>query len=323
VSGAVESAFAKPKGRVAVALGTMNFGRRTPEAEARKIVDLAYERGVRVIDTANVYESGASERIVGRAIKARRSDWILATKVGLDRTGGKPEGLSPDAIRAACEASLRRLGTDAIDVYYLHAPDYGVPIEQTLQAMHELRALGKIHALGASNYASWQLLEMLEWSKANGAPAPVVSQLLYNMLVRQLDVEYFRFARRYGIHTTTYNALAGGLLARRDLALDAIPPGSRFDKNPMYQRRYWSRALFEAIEQYRALATDAGMTLAALAYSWLAASEDVDSVLVGPASVDQLAIALDALAKPLDSALLRRVDEVALALAGTDARYAR
>src|SRR5688572_5916509 len=101
----------------------MNFGRRTPEAEARRIIDRAHERGVRVIDTANVYENGESEKIVGRALGKRRGEWTVATKVGLARKGGRAEGLSPEIVRGACDESRKRLATDVLDVYYLHAPD--------------------------------------------------------------------------------------------------------------------------------------------------------------------------------------------------------
>lgn len=308
---------------VGVALGTMNFGKRTPEAEARRIVDRAWERGVRVIDTANVYENGESERIVGRAVGARAHEWTIATKVGLDRKGGKPEGLSPAAIRAACDGSKKRLGVDAFDVYYLHAPDRDTPVEATLETMFELIRSGVARAIGVSNFASWQILEMIQFAERNDGPRPVVAQQLYNLVVRQLDVEYFRFASRYGLFTTTYNALAGGLLARDDISLDRIPPGSRFDKNTMYQRRYLSKALFEARSEYMQVAREAGMPLGVLAYAWLASRADVDSVLVGPATTEQLDFALDALARPLDAEHLQRIDRIAQNLAGTDARYAR
>ena len=305
-----------------VALGTMNFGRRTPEPEARRIVERAYERGVRVIDTANVYENGESERIVGKAIGKRRDELVIATKVGLARKGGKAEGLSPEVIARACDESRARLRVDAIDLYYLHAPDPEVPERATIEAMAELTRAGKIRGLGVSNYASWQILEILEHCQAAGIARPMVAQQMYNLLVRQLDLEYFRFAERYAIHTTTYNALAGGLLAR-ELSFDQVPSGSRFDKNAMYMRRYWSRAFFEAMERYRALAAEAQRSLASFAYGWLAARTNVDSVLIGPATVEQLDFALDALAQPLEASMLARVDAIARDLSGTDASYAR
>ncbi|MFO0668325.1 MAG: aldo/keto reductase [Polyangiaceae bacterium] len=307
---------------VSVTLGAMNFGKRTPEAEALRIVDRAHERGVRIIDTANVYENGASERIVARALAARPGAFRVATKVGLARSGRRAEGLAPAVVKRAFDESRGRLGVDVIDLYYLHAPDHEVPIEDTLDAVLELVQSGKLRAFGVSNYASWQILEIVQRCTALSAPGPVVAQQMYNLLVRQLDVEYFRFARKYALPTTTYNALAGGLLAR-PLAFDAVPKGSRFDENAMYRRRYWSRAFFEAVERYRAMAEERGRSLASLSYGFLAARPDVDSVLVGPATCEHLDVALDGLAQPLDDATMRAIDDVARDLAGTDATYAR
>src|ERR1019366_2266687 len=150
--------------RVLLSLGTMNFGRRTPPAEANKMVQRALERGVLLLDTANVYENGESEKILGAAIKEKRGECLVASKVGLDRVHGQDgrgrvEGLSRDAIFRACDGSLHRLGIDKIDLYYLHAPDYGTPIEESMHALFELIHRGKIMHFGISNFASWQILE--------------------------------------------------------------------------------------------------------------------------------------------------------------------
>src|SRR2546429_658566 len=140
----------------ALVVGTMNFGKRTPEPEARRIVDRALERGLDFFDTANAYVDGESERILGRALGERRAR--IATKAGI----GKPEGLAPDHIAQAIEDSLRRLGRERVDLYYFHKPDDSQPLEQSLRAMEKLIASGKVGAFGASNYASWQLLEMIQ-----------------------------------------------------------------------------------------------------------------------------------------------------------------
>jgi len=196
-----------------LALGCMNFGQRTGAEQALAIIDRALGEGVRLLDTANVYCRGESERIVGRALRGRRDRVLVASKVGLDRVGRRPEGLSPATVVAACEASLKRLGTDWLDLYYLHAPDPETPLEQTLAALGELLAAGRIRQWGVSNHASWQVLELQHLAAQLGLPGPAVAQQLYNPLVRQLDLEYFRFAARYGLHTTIYNPLAGGLLS--------------------------------------------------------------------------------------------------------------
>lgn len=306
-----------------LALGTMNFGRRTPEREARRIVDRALERGVTTIDTANVYENGLSETIVGRAIGGRRERVAIATKCGLMRRSGRPEGLAPGALSRALDESLARLGVERVDVFYLHAPDPATPIEETLAAAASLVASGKVARLGVSNFASWQVLEMIRLADEGRAPRPAIGQVLLNALVRQVEVEYLRFAERYGVATTVYNALAGGLLSGRHHRADAPAPGSRFESNAMYRRRYFNPRLIELVEAHRAIADELGVTLVALAYAWLASRPGVDSILVGPTTVAQLDEAIDAASLALAPETLAAIDDAHRAFAGTDATYAR
>ena len=301
----------------------MNFGKRTPADESERIVRRALERGIRVFDTANAYNAGESERILGRALGRDRDGVVVATKVGFGRIAGKPEGLSPGAIERAIHASLERLGTDRIDVYYLHVPDHATPIEQTIDAMKQEVDAGRAGAWGVSNYASWQILEMNHLAAARSLDPPVVSQVLYNVLHRQLDIEYFAFARRSPIHTTVYNPLAGGLLVGKQVLGQAPTPGSRFDDNAFYQRRYFTPAMFERVEALRAVAKTEGMTMVALAYAWVAARPGVDSILVGPASVEQLDDAVEAVGRTLSSAVLARIDELTREWNGTDTSYVR
>jgi len=313
-----------PQGAPRVALGTMNFGGRTPESEALKTLAMAVERGVTLLDTANIYAGGESERIVGKFLAGHRGQALVATKAGLGRGPGGPEGLSAAALRSALEASLRRLGADRVDLFYLHAPDPKTPLDETLVALGALHREGKIGAWGVSNFASWQIVEMFYRCDALGVPRPAVSQVLYNALVRQLDLEYSKFRVKYGLSTTIYNPLAGGLLAGR-LAPGAAPePGSRFDKNALYQRRYLTDRMRELALELASIASDDGVSPVALAYRWLVGREVVDSVLVGPASAAHLDDALVALAAgPLPAATQRRVDDAWLRWSGTDASYAR
>lgn len=310
-------------------LGAMNFGKRTPEREALAIVARAFERGVRLVDTANAYGEGESERIVGRALAAR-PELAVATKVGFGRVSGKPEGLSPARIRAAFDASRARLGRERVDLYYLHVPDHATPIADSLGAMAELVGEGRVGHVGVSNYAAWQVLEMFGLCEQRGWPKPRVAQQLYNLLIRQLDVEFLPFAARYGLHTTVYNPLAGGLLTPRHLAAapgDGAPEkpaaGSRFDGNKLYLGRYWSATMFELARRYADLAREAGLDLVSLAYRWLAAQPGVSSVLVGPGSVAQLDAALDALEQPLAPELCAAIDAIHVAHLGTETRYVR
>lgn len=305
------------------ALGCMNFGKRTPRAEALRIVARALDAGIGLLDTANAYNDGESERIVGEAVRGRRDRALIATKVGYGRQAGRPEGLSPARIAAACDESLGRLGVDAIDVYYLHVPDYDTPVEASLEALAKLLAAGKVRHWGVSNHASWQVLEMGTVAHKAGMPGPVVAQQLYNPLVRQLDVEWFKFARRFPIHTTVYNPLAGGLLAGRHAAGDEPPKGSRFASNPMYRRRYWRRALFEAIDAMREVADAEGLSLLTLAYAFALHHPSIDSVLVGPGTVGHLDDALAARTASLSDGARDRLRDIHHDLVGTDASYAR
>lgn len=304
-------------------LGAMNFGKRTPEKEARAVLDAAFERGITHVDTANAYTGGESERIVGAWAKGRRDRVEIATKVGFGQTGGKPEGLSRARVLAACDESLGRLGTDFVDLYYLHVPDHATPIEETVEALAVLFAAKKIRAWGLSNYASWEALLAMQAAERAGLPAPAASQQLYNLLIRQLDVEYFRFAARFGLHTTVYNPLAGGMLVGRHAADGTTTSGSRFDKNKLYLGRYWHSASFERVEALRAIADRAGLSLVELAYAWVAGRPGVGSILVGPGSVAHLQAACDAVARVVPDDAKAAVDAAWVEWMGTESSYAR
>jgi aryl-alcohol dehydrogenase-like predicted oxidoreductase len=308
---------------VLLSVGTMNFGKRTNEAESVKIMHRAMERGLVHFDTANAYVDGESERVVGRALRDRRERAIIATKVGFGRSGTQPEGLSKARISAAIDESLSRLGTDYVDVYYLHVPDHSTPIEESLEAMAALLSAGKIRSWAVSNYASWQVLEMLHLADKLGMPRPVMSQMLYNVLIRQLDIEYFRFAKRHALHTTVYNPLAGGLLAGKFESPDVSQKGTRFEKNALYQKRYWTAGFFARVEAYAEVAKNEGMSLVDLAYAFLAGHPHVDSILVGPGSVAHLDAAIDACAKTISPEGRKRIDELHVMFQGTNASYAR
>jgi aryl-alcohol dehydrogenase-like predicted oxidoreductase len=306
-----------------LALGAMNFGKRTPAGESEGIVRRAIERGITVFDTANSYNAGESERILGRALGRDRDRVTLSTKAGLGVDPGRPEGLSPEAMRGALAASLERLGTDRVDVYYLHVPDRATPIEKTLDCVAELVASGRVGAWGVSNYASWEVLEMRALAEARGLGPPVVTQLLYNVLHRELDVEYFAFARRYPIQTMAYNALAGGLLTGQHAFEGSPEKGSRFEANAMYRRRYWTREMFSRVQQVADVARGEGLPLVDLAYAWLASRPGVDSVLVGPATAAHLDDAIAAIERPLSSVARSKLDELARAWLGSDTHYVR
>lgn len=304
-------------------LGTMTFGGRTPRAEADRIVRRALELGVTVFDTANMYENGAAEEILGAALGADRERVEVASKVGAWRKGRAAEGLSRARVREACDESLRRLRTDHLDTYFLHVPDPRTPIEETLGAFAELYEEKKILGWAVSNYASWQILELVQAAQKLGLPPPRRAQMLYNVLVRQLDVEYFAFAERYALSTEVYNPLAGGLLTPRHPSPSADKRGSRFDKNGMYERRYWSDVMFARRDELARAAEEAGIGIVELSYRFLVERRGVAAVLVGAGTLAHLDAAHAALATALPPDLVARLEKMHVAWNGTDARYGR
>ncbi|MEX0785268.1 MAG: aldo/keto reductase, partial [Dehalococcoidia bacterium] len=196
-----------------ICMGTMTFGGVTDEAEAQRIFDRCLEAGVNFFDSADVYTGGQSEQILGRLIKAKRDDLVIATKV-FNATGAGPNdmGLSRKHIVQACEASLRRLGTDYIDLYQVHADDYGTPLEETLSALDQLVRQGKVRYIGASNHTAWRLSEALWTSDTHSLARYECLQPLYNLVERGLDAEVLPLCRAKGVGIITWSPLAGGWL---------------------------------------------------------------------------------------------------------------
>jgi aryl-alcohol dehydrogenase-like predicted oxidoreductase len=303
----------------------MNFGKRTPETESRRIIERALARGVRTFDTADVYTDGASERILGAALRgARPGEVFVATKVGMKGVNeGKPDGLGKSTVLASCAASLERLGMERVDLYYLHRPDRATPFAETLDALAELLRAGRIGRFGVSNNASWKMLEMIVACDARGVSRPTASQVIYNAAIRQIEIEHLEFCAAYGLHVTVYNPLAGGMLARPVDPAAAPPPGSRFDANEMYRRRYLSGRMFAFAGRFAEIAAGDGRAPADLAHAWVAAQPGVDSILVGPGSLAHLDAALDAIERPLSDTARAAIAELQRDFEGTDARYAR
>lgn len=295
----------------------MNFGKRTAEPEARRIIDRALDAGLTAFDTANLYNEGLSEQVLGRALGARRESVTVTTKVG----AWKKEGLGAARIVASLDESLARLKTDFVDVYLLHVPDYATPLEQTLDGLSTVLEAKKARAWGVSNFAAWQLGELNHLCDARGLPKPVQSQVLYNVAIRQLDLEYFAFTRRFPIQTVIYNPLAGGLLARDPSA--PVPKSARLETNGLYRKRYGSETMRAFAMKCAALASQAGLSLFQLSLAWVAQREGVDVVLLGPASEAQLTESIDAAAKDLPADLLAAIDTAHREFTGTDASYAR
>jgi aryl-alcohol dehydrogenase-like predicted oxidoreductase len=307
-----------------VVLGTMTFGAQADEAASAAMLDECLDRGVNFIDTANVYNAGESERILGKLVAGRRDRVILATKVG-NRMGDGPDehGLSPAAIAKGVEDSLRRLRTDRIDLYYLHQPDYAVRPEETLAALDRLVRAGKVRFVGASNYASWQVCRLLWLAEANGWPRVEVVQPMYNVIARGVESEFLPMCREFGLAVVAYNPLAGGLLTGKHQP-EAPEPDTRFTRMPFYRDRYWHAANFEAVRELADAARAAGRSLVSLALGWLLHHTVVDGIILGASRLEQLRQNLDALADgPLPPETAAACDRVWGALRGVTPKYNR
>jgi aryl-alcohol dehydrogenase-like predicted oxidoreductase len=194
-----------------ICFGTMTMGGQADEATSQTLIDRCLDDGINFFDTANVYNKGRSEELLGKALKGRRDKVVLASKVrGAMGEAADEKGLSKAAIHKAIDDSLRRLGTDHLDLYYLHHPDYAVPIEETLEAMDALVRAGKVRYPATSNYAAWQTGEMLAIAREKSYRPATVAQPMYNLLARGIEQEFVPMAKHFGISMAVYNPLAGG-----------------------------------------------------------------------------------------------------------------
>ena len=306
-------------------MGAMTFGSQADREESRRIVDRCLDVGINFFDTANVYNQGKSEELLGEALGSRRQGIILASKVrGVMKVPTDHSGLSREAIRCALNASLDRLQTDYLDIYYLHLPDYDTPIEESLAAMDELKQEGKIRYLATSNYSAWQMCEMFTICEREGYAKPWIAQPMYNLAARGIEQEYMAFTKKYGISNIVYNPLAGGLLTGKQKRNSAPLANTRFDGNQMYLDRFWHNAYFDAVAEVKAIAQDENMTPIDMAFRWLLAQEQVHCILLGASSLNQLDQNLEALkASPLTNEQLSACDEVWHKLRGPTPNYNR
>ena len=306
-------------------MGTMTFGSQADFKESSRMVDRCLDAGINFFDTANIYNQGRSEEILGRALGPRRKDIVLASK-GRGAMGDPVEyqGLSAAAIRTAIEASLERLGTDYLDIYYLHQPDGDTPIDETLGVLEELRSEGKIRYSATSNYSAWQLCEMHAMCDKSGHAKPWIAQPMYNILARGIEQEYFAFTEQEGITNVVYNPLAGGLLTGKQKANAAPLPGTRFDGNKLYLDRFWHDAYFDAVSEVGEIARAEGLTLVQLAFAWLLQQEQAHCIILGASRLDQLEENLEALQAPdLSDEQLEACDRVWRKLRGPTPNYNR
>ena len=275
-----------------LALGAMLMGDRTPADEAHRMLDRFVDAGGTLVDTADTYGSGLSERVLAPWLARRRDDVVLATKVRFSTDEPPGEGLSADRIRAACDASLARLGTDVIDLYQVHGPDPDVPLEDTLEALDGLVRAGKVRALGASNFPAWLLAWAVALQDRNGW-APFVSlQAQYSLVERSIEIEALPFCRAAGLGVLPWGPLGAGFLTGRYRRDAAMPEGSRMasaadDLEEAPARRAVERN-FEVIDAAEAIAAERGATVAQVAIAWLMGVDAVAAPIIGPRTMEHL-----------------------------------
>ena len=284
-------------------LGTMMFADQTDAAEAARIVDHAHGAGVNFVDTADVYSKGGSEQMLGELIKARRHDWILATKLG------NPMSDKPNEARYSrvwllreLEQSLRRLQTEHIDIYYLHRDIPGMDMEETLRALGDMVQSGKIRYWGVSNFRGWRIARITELARQLGVPGPVVCQPYYNLLNRMPEVEILPACEGYGIGVVPYSPIARGVLTGKyqpGAAPDADSRAGRADKR-MTETELRQESLVIA-QQLAKHAEARGVTLAQFATAWVLANPIISSVIAGPRTLAQWQDYLPALDFQLDA----------------------
>lgn len=270
-------------------LGTMMFGDQTAEADAAAIVDAARDAGINAIDTADAYAGGESERIVGRLIARDRTRWVLATKVANPMSDEPNDrGLSRRWITHAVEHSLRRLGTDCIDLYYLHRDDESTPLEETLATMARLIDSGKILHYGVSNFRAWRLARLVEASRRMGIPPPVACQPPYSAVTRGIELEVLPACAHYGLGAVTYSPLARGVLTGKYRPGAQPPADSRAARADLrLMQTEWRPESLVLSQAFRAHAEARGVSAAQLAIAWVLNNRLVNGVIAGPRTLAQ------------------------------------
>jgi aryl-alcohol dehydrogenase-like predicted oxidoreductase len=273
-----------------VGIGCNAFGTRIDADQVQAVVDAALEHGATFFDTADVYGLGASEELLGRALGSRRDDVVIATKFGMDMQGrsGDDDGRrgSPAYIRRSVEGSLRRLGTDHVDLYQLHVPDPRTPIEETLEALDDLVTAGTVRAIGCSNLQAWQLVDAAWTSRTRDLASFVTAQNEYSLYNRTAEVELTPACLELGVGILPYFPLAYGLLTGKYRRGEAAPAGSRLSLSSQVRRL--ATADWDRIEELEAFADQQGVSLLELAIGGLAAQPAVASVITGATGAEQV-----------------------------------
>jgi aryl-alcohol dehydrogenase-like predicted oxidoreductase len=273
-------------------LGAMLMGGRTPQDESYPILDRFVEAGGTFVDTADVYGDGTSERVLAPWLARHRDEVVIGTKVRMHVSEPPGDGLAPDRIRAACDASLRRLGIDVIDLYQVHAPDPAVPLEESLEALDGLVRAGKVRALGASNFPGWLLAWAVALQDREGWSPFVSLQPQFSLVERSAELDLLPFCRAAGLGVIPWGPLGAGFLTGRHRRDEPPPEGSRIaeagdDIEEAPHRRAVERN-FRVIDAAEAIAAERGVTVPQVAIAWLLGVEGVTAPIVGPRTLEHL-----------------------------------
>ncbi len=292
-------------------LGTMEFGSKVSDDQASDLVDAALDTGINVVDTANVYGGGHSEEMVGRLIAGRRDRVLLATKfsVPTDETDPNSGGTSRHTVITACEASLRRLRTDHIDIYYVHRPFTQIAIDETLRALDDLVRAGKIRYIGLSGSAGWQLVEALWCASDLNLNRPVVEQAAYHLLDRRCERDLVPAALTHGTALTVWSPLAGGLLTGKYLGGGALGT-ARLSPDNEWGAKHFTPQANAAVARLADVADQIGVSLTALSLAWTLQRPGVSSLILGPRDCAQFTAQLAAIDVELDDKVLDEIDLV-------------
>ena len=291
-------------------LGTMMFGGATNEQDSIGIIHRAMDDGINFIDSANVYNDGEAERILGKAVRGRRDSVVIATKVfGARGDGPNDEGNSRIHILNEVENSLRRLGTDYIDIYMLHRRDYDTPLEESLEALNDLIRQGKVRYAGCSNFYGYELAKALWISDRNRLARMAVVQPLYNIVNRDAELELLPCCREHGVGAMVYSPLARGVLAGKYLPGRPPPEGSRADrKDPRMMVTEVREESYEVAQRLVPLAGAHDVTLTQFSLSWVLANPIVTSAIVGPRTMGQYEDNLGCLGWDISQEALDEID---------------
>ncbi len=272
-----------------IGLGGNNFGGRVGEQESISVIHRALELGINFIDTANTYSQGRSEEFVGKGIKGKRSEVIIASKVGFPMGDGPNElGASSYHIMNAVEASLKRLKTDYIDLYYIHRPDPTTPIEETLRTLNDLVRTGKVRYIGCSNFAAWQLCEAMWTSRVNKLEPFVVVQSQYNLLDRNIESELVPCCQAYGVGVVPWGPLASGFLTGKYNRGKPAPDGTRLSSPRSRSNQILTEANYDKLDKIQVFATERGRSAGELAIAWLLSHPWLSSVIAGATKPEQV-----------------------------------